>query len=413
MKFKYEKYNVGANIVRPHTMEQYLKFNQKGITIISLIITIIIMLILASVTINVGTDSIDKSQMINFVTCMQTIQSKVDFIVENENYMNYGEEVDSNNKQLFREIINNGNETFLTNVDSKFLRFFDSSHIASDLEAGNIDDEIIVDFNTREVISLNGVKYENKMYYTQYNLPGGQKLKQKTQETNRNISFGEIRYNIDGLNATFIITDVGVTNGTLYYGKKNSSNEINWITAIDYTIKGESVITKNITESGTYYFKLVDNITGADNGTIDDNGNVVYTSVELKLTNTPKLKGKLTDLSKQYNYSNLNDSTQWAFATDSTDASNVKYYVWIPRFAYKVDIEGNIVKDENNKVILEFLRGTSDITTSGGYINATEWTVPDVFTKEGDQKTGVWVQVSSAKQKDLDIIDILETGTIL
>lgn len=361
------------------------------------------MLILTTVVINVGTGEIKEARRVSFVSYMQTIQSKVDFIVEYDEYINYGQELNETNKNKLQNILNNDAEDLLTTADSETLRYFDSTDIADDLEVENIDDEIVVDFNTREVISLNGIEYEDQMYYTQYDLPGGQTLKHQTEPVNRNVSIGSITSNIDGLNATFTITNIGLTNGTLSYGRMDTQNAIKWTTITNYTKSGESITTKNITESGTYCFKLVDNATGQENK--DENGN--YFSVELRLTNKPKLEGNLTELSTSYNYSDLDNSTKWAFATDKTDAANVKYYVWIPRFVYKLNASKELEE-------LQFLRGNSDVTTSGGYINPTEWIMPEVFTKkEGVQETGVWIQVSSAKQEKINIIDILETGTIL
>lgn len=345
------------------------------------------MLILTTVVINVGSAELDESKRVNFVAYMQTIQTKVDFIAQYEEYSNYGEELSSSNVTKLQTILNSKTENLLTTTSSTTLRYFDSSLIASDLDVENIDDEIVVDFNTREVISLNGVEYEGKIYYTQYNLPGGQKIKHKTEEVTRNVGFGDIVSNIDGLNSTFTITNIGITNGTLSLGRMDTSNIIKWTEITNHTNSGESITTKNITESGTYYFKLVDNVTETDN--VSEDG--TYPSVELRLTNRPKLEGVLTDLSTSYNYSNLNDSTNWAFATDKTDTANLKYYVWIPRYAYQLKGDGKLSE-------LQFLRGTSEVTTSGGYINTTNWTVPDVFTEGGTQKTGVWVQVSTAKQ---------------
>lgn len=364
-----------------------LKTNQKGITLTVLVITILLMVMLAAVTIEVGTGSIDNSKLLSFLSYMQTIQSKINIIAEYEDYSNYGETLSSSNISQIQTILNSGNEIFSTTVDSEHLKFFDSSHIASDLGVDNIDDEIIVDFYTREVISLNGIKYEGKMYYTQYNLPGGQTLEQQTETVNRDVSFGNIVSNIDGLNSTFIIENIGISNGTLSYGKKNNSDVIKWTTITNYTKKGEAVTTNNITESGVYYFKLTDNTSGKDN--VDSEGN--YPSVELKLTNAPKIEGDLTDLSTSYNYSDIKESKNWAFATDKTDPTNLVYYVWIPRFVYKLNSSGKLEE-------LQFLRGTSDITTSGTYINNTEWKEPEAFTKGTTKITGVWVQVDSPNQ---------------
>ena len=102
-------------------------------------------------------------------------------------------------------------------------------------------------------------------------------------------------------------------------------------------------------------------------------------------------------------------SQNWAYATDS-ETSYI--YVWIPRYAYKIDSDGNIIKDENGKIILEFLRGTSDVTASGGYIDSN-WKIPPQFTNGTTELTGVWVKVESANQEGIDIIDILSSGIIL
>ena len=393
MENKYKRFNIGTSDVCPQLTKRYInrntknktqKADEKGITLVSLIVTIIIMIILASVTINVGTGSLENSRMLNFVSYMQTIQTKVDLIAENEDYLNYGQEIGSTQAQLLQDIIQK--ENLLTSTDSAYLRIFDSNKIASQLEIDNIDDEIVIDFNTREVISLKGIEYKDEMYYTQYNLPGGQRLIQKTEELERTVAFDGVEAKIDGLNATFIIKNIGITNGTLSYGKVDAEGNIKWTVVTNYTTKSVDVTTKNITETGTYYFKLKDNITGKEN--IDADGN--YPSVNLKLTNTPKLEGNLTDLSTTYNYSNLNDSTKWAFATDTADGANLKYYVWIPRFAYQLNDEGTLKE-------LQFLRGTSDVTTSGGYINEAEWTIPEIFINEA-ARTGVWVQVDTPKQ---------------
>lgn len=372
-------YNVEAKNNR-----QELKDNQKGVTLITMVVTLVLMIILAAVTIEIGTESIDNSKMLAFVSYMQAIQAKVDSIAENGNYLDYGKNLSSSKKNNLETILNDGNEDFLTTSDSQYLRYFDSDHIASDLELENIDDEIVVDFSTREVISLNGIEYEGRMYYTQYELPGGQTLNQQTEVVNRDVSIEEIIANIDGLNATFTIKGIGITNGTLSYGKKDSSGNIKWKVVTNYTKKDVDITTENIIETGTYYFKLVDNTNGKDNIGNDNS----YPLAELKLTNTPKLQGNLTDLSTTYNYSNLNDSSKWAYATDKTDTANLKYYVWIPRFVYKLD--------DNNKLSeLQFLRGTSDITTEGGNITASEWTESDTFTSGTNKLTGVWVLVDT------------------
>ena len=60
--------------------------NNKGITLISLAITIIVMLVLALVVVNIGKESINKANLQNMKTNMLLIEAKVKEYAENANY---------------------------------------------------------------------------------------------------------------------------------------------------------------------------------------------------------------------------------------------------------------------------------------------------------------------------------------
>ena len=62
------------------------KNNEKGITLIALIITIIILLILAGITIYTGKDSIEKANLEGLKTNMLLIETKAREFVENANF---------------------------------------------------------------------------------------------------------------------------------------------------------------------------------------------------------------------------------------------------------------------------------------------------------------------------------------
>jgi len=59
---------------------------EKGITIISLIIAVILMLILAGVAISYGTDSIDKAKLEDIKTDMISIKTRVKIVAEQYNF---------------------------------------------------------------------------------------------------------------------------------------------------------------------------------------------------------------------------------------------------------------------------------------------------------------------------------------
>lgn len=360
--------------------------HNKGMTIVALTITIIVMLILTTVTVNVSLNSIEHSKMVKFVAYMQAIQKKVDLIAEYEDYTKHGENLTNGQKQQLEEILE------ITISNSNIYRAFNTSKILDEFELENIEDNIVVNFETREVISLEGIEYEGKMYYTQYELPGGQTLS-TYQETERNITISteNIETTVNGLNASFTISNISENNCTLYYGivkqDDEESEKINWKIITNKTKKGEEITTQNISQSGKYVFKLEDNITKKTASTEE---------IELKLTNKPTVQTGLDkDTLSVYNYSSL-DSSLWAYITADDGSTE---YVWVPRFAY--DSESNI----------EFLRGTTDITTSGSYIDSN-WTTPTEFTKNGQDLTGVWVVVDSCPKTDLNIIEALK-GEIL
>lgn len=371
-----------------------MKDNNRGVTLVVLIITVIVMLILASTAVTMSLDSIEHSKMMRFVTYMQEIQKKVDLIAEYEDYSQY-EDLSEEEKSTLEDILSSSNETFVTtSADDEGLKYFDTETLESELELEGIEDQIVVNFKTREVISLEGIKYDGNMYYTQYNLPNGQKIK-TYENIERNVTFEDVTVTIDGINATFTIKNVGITNGTLSYGRVIDENNIKWTVITNNTKKNEDVTTQAITMSGTYYFKLVDNTTGKEYKTDEDK----YPELTIKLANAPKERSEITNITKTYNYSNLKKSEDWAYA-EGTDGTTT--YVWIPRFAYKTNDTTNI----------EFLKGVSEITTTGKYIKPTEWTVPDAFTTDSEELTGVWVKVSKYPIQNLDIIDVL-SGTIL
>ena len=74
----------------------------KGITLISLIITIVVLVILASISIKSGTESLDNTRLQGFYTQLEIIQKRVDDIaVTNETYISNGETIYLKNAFFF------------------------------------------------------------------------------------------------------------------------------------------------------------------------------------------------------------------------------------------------------------------------------------------------------------------------
>lgn len=144
--------------------------DERGITLISLVITIIVLLIIAGTATYSGMESINKSLKIAFISEMETIQSKVNNIYEKgklsqedkEYYENLGQELSVVESQTLSKIL--GNST------PDGFRYFSTEDLKN-LELDNITQNVIINFDTREVISINGIKIDETIYYKLKDIP--------------------------------------------------------------------------------------------------------------------------------------------------------------------------------------------------------------------------------------------------
>lgn len=105
--------------------------NNKGITLIALIITIIIMLILASITVNIAQDVIEDTKLESLVTDMISIKAKAKTIEEKYNFKDIDnlvgtkldEDVDTEGIQTSYNISNELKEELssLENIDKLYV----------------------------------------------------------------------------------------------------------------------------------------------------------------------------------------------------------------------------------------------------------------------------------------------------
>lgn len=324
--------------------------DNKGITLVALIITVIMMLILASVAVYTGVDTYKQARVIEYVQQMQLIQSKVDEIVSTstkEELLNLGAEVTSNEQiNAINSAYTNGE---IKSNDRTKYRYLSKNDLNNIFSIDDSQDDVMINFETREVVSVNGVKNDGITYYTQYKLPGGQTIINNREDNSRILSFNT-ELLIDGLNSNVTITDISITNGTLKFSEiGEDGNSDNWKIVTNYTEREKEYKT-SISKSGNYTFILQDNT---------DKSNVSEQKVKITLANSPKTTLNLSE----YNYGI--DSTYWAYIQNSSG----EYYTWIPRFAYD--------KDNN----IKFIKGNSNIATDNTYIDDT-WKVHQKFTRK-------------------------------
>lgn len=238
--------------------EGYLK-NQKGITLITLVITIIIMIILAGVVIYNGMESINTSRKLAFISELEMIQAKVNVIYEErkesnektEYYNLIGQDISNVDKVHLNEVLGQ------TNKDG--FKYFNSSDLKK-LDLDNINQEVLINYDTREIISLTGIEIEGVKYYKLKDIPNY--IGYNVEYTNQNTqapSFKVSQTKINDNEYRFTIKDVvynsNVNGGTVSY-KKHS--ETNW------RLNGENT-SFTVAEPGLYDIRFTDK---ADNATI-------------------------------------------------------------------------------------------------------------------------------------------------
>ncbi len=160
--------------------------NERGITLLVLIISIAIMLILVSVGIRYGGESVEDINLQNFSYELQQIQGRVDSfhekmkIISDIDYITFnGQAMGINVKRSAKAVetlkkfginydVASGEDKNLyydgNGVDT-YYRYFSKSNLEKQLDIKNARINVIINFKTREVISVEPQIYKENQYY--------------------------------------------------------------------------------------------------------------------------------------------------------------------------------------------------------------------------------------------------------
>lgn len=143
---------------------------ENGITLISLVITVLVMLILAGIATTAGLDSIRNTKKTSMITQLEMIQEKVDTIYEKnklnkENgtyYNSLGQDVSKVSESKLTQL--------LGDIPKDGYRYFKVEDLEQ-LDLDNITQEVIINFDTRDVVSLTGILVNENTYYRLKDIP--------------------------------------------------------------------------------------------------------------------------------------------------------------------------------------------------------------------------------------------------
>lgn len=154
---------------------------EKGITLTSLVITIIILLIIASISVYSGTNLIKYAKYNKAKSEMETVQAQVN--VWHEEYKNLSD----TEKEKYIDSIGTsaGSPINVKDEDSYNNALEKTKNYVAEIDESNISDyrllseyylkknlglngsyEFLVNIKTRDVVLLSGLEYEGNMYYT-------------------------------------------------------------------------------------------------------------------------------------------------------------------------------------------------------------------------------------------------------
>lgn len=378
--------------------------NEKGVTMVSLVVTIILMVILASVTTYSGIESYKDMKKENYIAQLKVIQEKVNLIAEEYQNWEGKSSTTTINDYLTTGIeghaglgfskITDGETTLIKLIEDASENkvnyyYFSTENIKEQLGLKGFEKSgmsVAVNFGNRNVIEKKGIKQDNVEYHS---------LKDfgiQANSSDADVAGSSTTYTINttvknyGLTAKIIIDGSGTKDGQnikisdFEYQKKNGADSNSSWKSVEEKYDGKYAFTA--TESGTYVVR----VKGVTSGT------GVTNDITVTLVNPPVLENGMTaksldkntkewkdtslDSGTWFDYSN--DVKNWANAVDSSG----NWWVWIPRYAYSLDTT-------NKQIKIKYLKELSSTTTSNKALETGEIIHP-AFTKSNAFKNGEW-----------------------
>ena len=364
---------------------------RKGITLVSLAITIAVMLILASVATYSGVNILRQAKLNKFTAEMKLMQTEVNDLYNRykngEDVLNLGKDLTGQEEQVNKVFTNEASEI----TETTGYRYFDKETL-DNLGIDGVDGEFFVNIEKRSVVSYEGLKYEGVTYYTLAQLPDGL-YNVDYQDRNTEKPTFDVATTVNNDKYTITVSNIQY-NGYIekWQVKYQKEGQTDWLTSEDLSFQLES--------GGKYNIMLVNGEVESDPITVsliafdgtwnDDKGinmPVIKDNMEL-VKYDADLKAWVTDEDgSSINYvagtgTDDNTKSQWANAIVTIDGVE-SYFVWIPRFEYSIN-------NAEHTIDVKFIP-TSKTEADDGYI------IHPAFTTNVDnggwtsELPGIWV----------------------
>lgn len=232
---------------------------EKGVTLVALVTTIVMLLILTAIGATSGLSTIRYAKFTKFKEELKILQTKVNELSQNSEII--GKEINQKQKDILNKaeianIIYDGKtEEEKSKIENGF-RFFNSSSLKEEFELEGIERDYLINFEYRYVVSCSGVEYNEKIYYMGNQIEG---FIYNVEYNNKNLG-DTCSFSVNSINEgnrwkieiSDIIYDGYINDWKVKY---RAEDETYWNTVNNLSFY--------VTKSGNYYVKVVhgDNIT--------------------------------------------------------------------------------------------------------------------------------------------------------
>lgn len=205
------------------------KNTQSGITLVALAITIIVIIIIASIATLTGVESIRNAKETRFMTELEIIQEKVNTIYEKRKlnkediayYDTLGQDISKVETSKLSVILNGKSE--------EGYRYFSKEDLVK-LDLENIEQDVIIHFDSQDVASVNGFLIEGDMCYRLTDIPNYKGHSIIYENKNTNVPTFDIE--VTKLSNTWQVVLKNIVNPNQVYGGSVSyklTSSSNWI----------------------------------------------------------------------------------------------------------------------------------------------------------------------------------------
>lgn len=145
------------------------KTSERGVTLVALVTTVIMILIISSIGITAGNGAISMTKFTQFKEELKILQTKVNELNQS-NEINIGKELTNTQKHILEinsisDIIYKDKTQEEKDKIKQEFRYCDKDYIKNELKLDNIKREYLINVRYRYVIYTEGFEYENITYY--------------------------------------------------------------------------------------------------------------------------------------------------------------------------------------------------------------------------------------------------------